>query len=176
MTETNWKNEYREFLMNQAPTAPPNHLSSRLFSRVHSDLNPPTMRVFGRLLAIHGITGIASLSLCPQFGTSWFGGSGLMNWLMQWGHEVCMLGCGALFVGLSAIVAAVLLKPEELRAIRKNEALQLAALASLSLSAFICLGWTSLNLFSLLWWMGAIVGGLASFELAYLGRLRWIRI
>lgn len=167
-----WMDEFKEFVSAE-PVNPPKVLSDSILSRVHRDLHPSVWSVFLKLSAIHAIVGGVTLLFCPQFGFSLTSGMGLMGLFMRWGEQACMLGCGAVFMGGSLLTASLALRPEEVRAIRKTELLQITVLALLSVGAFVCTGTAAVESLALFWILGSILGGLGTFELGWVIR-RWI--
>lgn len=153
--------------------APPRGLSDAIFSKVSADLNPSAWKVFARVAGIHAIVGALSLIfVCPQFGVSPLGHTAVMEWFMQFGHEVCMLGCGAVFLSGSSLAMSLVLRPEELRVIRRTKVVQLGVLALLSIGAFLCLGAGIVASLASFWVFGSLAGGIVSLELGSAVRSR----
>ncbi len=162
-----WEKDFREFV-EALEVTPPNKLSGALVALVAADLNPSSLIVFVKLLVITLLSGAISLVVCPQFG---FGSNmALMRFFMQLGPHACSLACGAVFVSLGALLSVIVLRPEELRVIRRTKYLQLVVTAALSLSVFICAGASVVLTVAVFWLFGAIAGGLMTFEALY--RLR----
>lgn len=86
------------------------------------------------------------------------------------GHNVCMVGCGIIFVSLTYILANIFLTLEELESIRKYEWLQIGIPSMVSLAGFYFLGAELVGTFVALWFLGALIGGLPSIEASF--RLR----
>lgn len=167
----NWETEFREFL--DSPAVEPSAATSeKATASIMAELQPSSLSVFGKLLAITTATGLASLTVCPQFGLGWGFGSWLMDFFMRFGSIGCSLGCGLLFMSLGVLTSCCLLRPEELRVLRQTRWLQLGALAMLALSAFVCAGAEILTLLTFLWIFGAILGSAAMLEAVYLFRFR----
>jgi hypothetical protein len=169
-----WQKEFAEFSA-AAPVAVPEELSNTVVARVESDLRPSSFLVFTKTAAIHAVIGAITLLACPQFGISYFGNHGLMHYLMQFGESVCMLGCGAFFTMFSLLAASLILRPEEIRAFKGNEILQLASLVTLSIGAFLFAGGTIVLTLALIWSLGAILGGAISLEAGWAFRKLTIR-
>jgi len=169
-SEKKWLNEYSEFLEGSEKT-PPIEINAQILGRVHELLNPAWQWVFAKLVAIHLIFGSLSLFLCPQFGINPRETMGLMHYFMRWGDFACMLGCGSIFVGGSALGAVMLFKSEEIYVLRKSAPLQFLALGFISIGAFLCSGADVFTTLSLYWLIGAGAGGLLAFEGS-----RWIRV
>jgi hypothetical protein len=93
-----------------------------------------------------------------------------MSFFMRYGDVACQIACGALFLGLSILVASFFLRPEEVKVIRKNRLTQIAALLGLSLGAFVCAGGDVLSSLTLAWVFGALGASLISLELGWVVR------
>lgn len=170
--KTDWPKEFQSF-MSAGPVEPPKVKSEAILEKVRADLNPRFWQVFSKLAAIHFVTGSIMLLICPQFDIHLLGGMGLMGVFMRFGELACSVACGAVFLSGSALAASLFLRPEEIKAIRKTELLQLAGLSMLSLGVFVCLGASIVATLGLAWAVGSIAGGLASFELGWLVRSRF---
>lgn len=171
---TDWQKEFSEFATSE-PVQVSEAVTSSIGDQVRSDLHPSALRVFAKTALIHAFVGGATLLACPQFGVSFTGGHGLMHYLMQYGDSVCMLGCGAFFTAFSLLVASLVLRPEEVRAIKGNQILQLALLTTLSLGAFLFIGGQIVLTLALIWSLGAIIGGAVSLEAGWAYRKFSIR-
>lgn len=161
-----WANEFKDF-METSEISVPRQVQDKIISRVHSDLNPSSLKVFRKIALIHVVVGVVSLLMCPQFGVSPLGNMGLMALLMRFSDTVCMIGCGAIFVGGTALVSSFALRPEEIRILRKTEALQFAVLGILSIGTFLCVGASVAFGLGLAWLAGSLVGGLLSLEIGW---------
>lgn len=166
MTPQDWNEEFKAFV-SAGELEPPKNMSSMILSTVHDDLNPLAYKVFSRLTLIHLLVGTATLLFCPQFGINILPGMGLMGLFMKFGDTICMMACGAVFLGFSALIASFILRPEEVKVIRKNKILQLSLLATISVGAFICFGEATILSLSLLWVLGSILGGLTTLEVGW---------
>lgn len=163
--------DYLEFL-NADGFAPAAMVSENLKSRINRDLHPNPWLVLSKLSLIHLLSAVITLSLCPQFGFGLFGVEmGLMHFFNLFGTHVCFVLCGAFFIGVTLLVAAALLKPEETRQVRKYWPLQISALILLSLGFFIMVQAEIVLGFASLWILGSLVGGFAFMELGW-----WMRL
>ncbi len=163
--------EYEDFLRSSgnAPLA----VSDKVRAQVQHALNPGAWSVFAKLAMIHLFSALATLSVCPQFGVRTFGsGMGLAHTFMAFGEHGCMIVCGGLFVGTTLALCGILLRPEEVRVLRRHELLQVSAVAFLSLGAIAMLDSQIVLGFALSWLLGAILAGTASLELAWVLRQR----
>src|SRR5687767_9104218 len=112
--------ELKEFL-NTESIQPPRALSDRIVSKVYHELNPGLIQVFAKLFLVHAATALFTLSVCPQLGFRLLGdGMGLMHYFMSLGEHGCMAACGFFFLSVSLLVAALVMRPEEVRVIRKH--------------------------------------------------------
>lgn len=145
--------------------APPPVLGENISACVSSDLNPPVWKISAKLAGIMAVTTPLVLLFCPQFGLS-LGRSDWspMNLFMRFGPGVCMAACGALFMSITVIAAVLILRPEELRPLRRNKLLQLSFLSLLALGAFICFGADVILPLAIGWTIGSIIGGMLVLE------------
>ena len=90
-----------------------------------------------------------------------------MHYFMGRGSFWCAMACGTFFIGTSILVATLALRPEEIRALRKNRISELGALAFLSLGFFIMINKEMVLGFSLVWFVGSISGGIAFLEVGW---------
>ncbi|OFZ20695.1 MAG: hypothetical protein A2X94_08540 [Bdellovibrionales bacterium GWB1_55_8] len=170
------KREDFEAFLTAEQLNPPPVLTDAILSRVHADLNPTALSVFTKVAGIHAIVGILSLVfVCPQFGVSPLGHTAIMEWFMQFGHEVCMIACGAVFLGGSALAMSLVLRREEVRVIRRTKLMQLGVLGLLSIGAFLCAGAGVVASLAMFWLLGSFVGGMASLEIGWVLRQRLSR-
>lgn len=162
LNEKEWLEEFREFV--QAEGAPvPRQVSENILNRVRSDLNPSAWMVFAKLLGVHGIVGTLSLAICSQFGLNPFHTNfSLSEYFMKFGHSTCMVLCGVLFIGLTVFLGRLLLRREELLVLSRNAPLQIFGLSVLSLAAFIGFGAEIVLGIGVLWFVGAMIGGLVA--------------
>lgn len=160
-----WMKEYSEFL-NADEIRVPRELNENVLGNIHSLLNPSAWAVFAKILGIHVVVGFFSLAICHQFGMNPFVTTrSLSDWFMDmWGHSVCMIGCGVIFVSFSIFAAGYFLSVEEVKALRRTEFLQTLALGTASLIMFSVLGAELALTFAGLWLLGALIGGFVATE------------
>ncbi len=162
--------EFDEFL-SSSEVSPSTEISKKILMQIHQELNPAPQKVFLKMLGLHAVVSIFSLSVCSQFGFQSFQIFDAMNVFMSAvGHTYCMALCGALYLGLSAFMFSLVMKPEEIKVIRRHRLLQLSLISGLSMGVFLCAGSGMLFLPSLLWLAGSVVGGTLSLELGWLLR------
>ncbi len=170
------KKEFEEFT-NAEPVSPPKGLSEQIFARVSADLNRSPWSVFAKLSLIHFVTALFTLSICPQFGFRLFGdGMGVMGYFMHLGDYGCMVACGSLFLGASILVAMMVLRPEEIRVIRRHRTLELGALTMLSIGFFLMLKVEIIVGFLAAWAVGSLIGGVLALEIAWGVRARLLKL
>ena len=159
-TEKKWIEDFKEFV--QAEGVPvPNDVSEGILKRVRADLNPSAWKVFAKLLGIHLVVGTLSLSICNQFGLNPFHTNfSLSEYFMKFGHSICMVLCGFLFVGLTFALGMLIFRKEELLVLSRNAPLQVFGLSVLSLAALITFGAEVVFGIGILWLIGAVIGGL----------------
>jgi hypothetical protein len=115
--------------------------------------------IFAKLLTIHIVVSFLSLAICHQFGMNPFNSSiSLSDYFMHFGHSVCMLFCGFLFIGSSLLMARFILHKYEFVIIRNSFALQIFALCSLSIGVFMAAGAHMSLSIALFWIAGAYIG------------------
>lgn len=170
-TPAKWKDEFAAFVEG-CEENPPAPVASALLSRVLSDLRPSNFRVALKLALVLLFSAPANLFICPQFNLSFTHPSTfLREYFMAFGHTGCMAACGALFVGSTMLLAAMLLRPEEVRAVRASMLLQVMFVSLFSVGGFVCLGADMFLSAALVWLIAALVAGILSVELGWKLRL-----
>jgi hypothetical protein len=151
-----WAEDFKLFL--DAPKInPPAHVGEQIFRSVHRDFNPTLLRVLAKIGGIHVLGGSLSLFFCSQFGIG--RGYNLMQVFMSEGVFACMALCGALFLGLTVLIAGFILSNSELKKIRKTCYAPVFLLGLASLAIFLCFGAEiALNL-AFFWLVGAVAVG-----------------
>ena len=161
-----WKAEFDLFLSSQE-IQPPIKVSEQILSGIRADLCPAGQLVFAKASLIHLVVGLVTLLFCPQFGFSFTPTEGLMSLLMTFGEGVCMFGCGAIFLGSSALVSSLVLRPEEVNVIRKTEWIHFGLLAAISMILFLYFSLPVLTAMGAIWLLGSILGAVVSLELGW---------
>lgn len=159
-----WGKEFGEFLECEelAPSASLNHAVSRMVIR---DLFPSPYKVFFKLLFITALAGPLSLLVCPQMGLG-HEHSPLMHLFMQFGPTACHAACAAFFSLVCLTSASFVLRPEELRVVRQNTPIFAAATAAVSLFVFLCATPLLVSTIIVVWFFGAVVGGITGIRVA----------
>lgn len=161
--------EFQEFV-SLSSAEPPFRISENIINHVKHALNPSPVKVFAKLSLIHLVMGTITLLFCPQFGVSFFNSMGLMFIFMQLGPNVCMVACGALFLGTSMLTASIILRPEEIKILRRGAPLHIAILSTLSMGVLICTNAEIALGLGALWFLGSIIGGTSTLELGWMVR------
>lgn len=152
---------------------PPLAVGERIRARVVRDLNPSHWTIFSKLALLHFGMSLVILSFCPQFGLRIFAqGDGLASYFSKWGPYGCMLGCGAVFLGSSALLAALTLSREELRILRRSHVLAFGILGLLSLGVFAMAHAELVLGLAAAWLTGSVLASSVGFELIARVRLR----
>lgn len=167
-----WLREFETF-MTHDQAIPPHSISQAVLTQVRTELNPSLKLVSAKLFGLHAIgAGIVAL-FCPQLGVGPIvGGHGIMHVFMQFGPLVCASVCGAIFLGVSAILATVFLGREELRTANRYRFLNVTLLASISFAGLMLAGGSADRWSYAFWIMGAVVTGWMTLKLGASLRLR----
>ena len=167
------RDEFEEF-KSEGGHKIPAVVSEHITSHVHRDLNPAAWLLFTKISFVHLGVGFLTLSLCPQFGFRALGdGMGLMDTFMRLGPHGCMVACGFFFLGMSLLTAALVLRPEEVRALRRQRMLQIPVLALASLGFFFLVN-SQVMAFGLVvpWFFGSVLGANLLLEVVWKSRVR----
>ena len=113
-------NDYKNFLTDNQVS---NELvKSRIKTKVMAYLKPPLKKLLPKFIFSLMIGGLATLSICPQFGVGpLVQGHGIGHVFMQYGETVCAAFCGAFYLSVSTSIALLVLKPHERIVIFEND-------------------------------------------------------
>ena len=163
--------DYNDFLQESKQTT--SNLDKSVLEMVHQDLNPSHKIVFFKLTSIQGFIGFITMLFCPQFNLSLTNNFDLFHYFHKtFGHSICMMICGSIFLGSGAVFATYILSQGEVNKIRNSRLLYYMGLSILAISGFMLFGAELyLNLVAF-WLMGAIGGGIAVFELSRVMRFK----
>lgn len=149
--------------MNKIPT----HINEKILTEIHGRLVPKLSHVILKLFSVHLMTAVITLTVCPQFGMKLFKlPVNLMNSFMVFGMPVCYFLCGVFFTATSIMMAAFILKRDEIRALKYNKILAAAALILSSIGFFGIMSPNFFLEFSMLWLIGAITGVVMTLEVS----------
>lgn len=159
-------NDYNDFL--QGNKESPTKLDCEITEMVFKDMIPDHKILFLKLTLIQGFIGFLTLTFCPQFNFSLTNNYELFHYFHHtFGHSVCMIICGAIFLGSGALFAKMILSSSEIESIRKSKFLYYMGLSILALATFMILG-AKIYLHLVLYWLvGAIFGGILILELSH---------
>ena len=163
-----WLKDFQDFIEADRASVP-HEATDNIHSKIHKLLNPNAWVVFIKILGIHLVTGVVSLSFCHQFGLNPFNTKySLADWFMSvGGHHFCMLGCGVLFIGVGVLSAGYFLTVEEIKALKRTEFLQNLSLGLISLGLFAAFGAEMILSIAGLWLLGALIGGFIAVTAVY---------
>ena len=171
-----WGREFLEFIEAE-PIAPPIAVSEKIHKAIAGDLRPLIWKVLLKFGMIQVAVAFMTLLVCPQFevdlGIVRHDDAHLRALLGELGY---MALCGAIFLSSGAILATIILRVEELRAIRKGEYLYLFIASALALMIFWQLGTPTVFASYAAWFAGAFGGSMAAFEMVKRLRLAGHRV
>lgn len=156
--------EFAEFIESEQ-IAPGNQLDELVLNMVRNDLRPAGWKVYGKLTLIKATAGLATLTICPQFGL----GFSLQNQFSQALHAatsaaVFYLLCGLIFVILGAALGGLILNRAEIRTLGNGTYLYFAIYSVLAYLILATLGTAAFVLSSWAWVLGALLGNILGFE------------
>ena len=145
----------------------PSKISENILSKVQSELMPDRRTLLLKVFVIHLLTAVCTLSICPQFGIKTFNiDYNLMHSFMFLGVSVCYMLCGAFFTTTSVLMMSLILKRDEIRALRYQKTLSTFMLILTSVSFFLIMKPELFMEFSIVWLIGAIVGTTTTLEIS----------
>ncbi|WP_372651511.1 hypothetical protein [Halobacteriovorax sp.] len=176
MTKKNkFKDDYNDFISSKEVA--PRNISHSIIDRVKADLNPSKQLVFIKLLSLQLFTGLITMFFCPQFKMSLTNNHELFHYFHHnFGEHICMMICGAIFLGSGAIVASYILDLEELRVIKNSKGLYTLAISGLSLVVFLIFGAKLYLDLTLLWVLGASLAATVMLAFNYFLRRRFLQL
>lgn len=149
--------DFSEFVKGP-PETTPTHLLNNIQAQINSLENPGFKKVVSKLTGLHLFASGLTLSFCPQFGFNPFlDHHGITHYFMQWGETVCLFLCGAIYLGMSALVFRIFLSQQEWKKYRQHEFANLTALISLSLFFYSMTGPDFRALLAIAWTIGAFM-------------------
>lgn len=104
--------DYKTFMKSGAQTN--EVVKARVKKSLLYQLNPPLSKLLPKFIFSLVLGGLATLSVCPQFGVGpLVAGHGIGHLFMQFGEVACAAFCGAFYLSISTFVALMVLKPYE---------------------------------------------------------------
>ncbi len=176
MTRNDERQQWREFhdFVAAPEMTPGTALDRRINAQIGKALRWEFWQVGFKMTLIQVVTGLATLTICPQFGL------GLGDHLsLHAGHVgapavLFYLMCGLLFVSCGGLLCGVLLRRSELARAQKMRGRYFLGYACVAYLMLVLLGSEAFVATSLLWIPGAVLGNLAGFVLARSLRLRLV--
>lgn len=155
-------NEFRKFTEEKGEQLSQEFTASVL-KRTKKNLRRTKILAVFSMIFIHAVVGAFLILICPQFGIRYFPGfDGLMYVFMKFGPHVCTLLCGSLYLSSTMLLGALILPKVYKTYIYTVRYFQVVGLILMSLGVFTLFGDLKLNVFSLLWFVGALLSGLAA--------------
>jgi hypothetical protein len=149
--------------MNKIPTS----LNEKIKKQVYNNLHPKMSTLIAKVFAIHLATAILTLSVCPQFGLKLLKlPVNLMHSFMTLGLPACNFLCGIFFTATSMIMASLILRRDEVRALKFQKILAASTLILSSIGFFSIMNPNLFLEFSFLWLAGAILGVVLTLEVS----------
>lgn len=156
-------NDFPRFVKEDSDSAP-SHLSAAILTHVKQEIEPEHKSIFFKLISIQAFVGIVSLIFCPQFELSLTNNYELFHFFhYKFGEQICMMICGAIFLGSGALAASFLLNRFELKRIGESNFLYSFTIGFIALSVLFVLGTPVYNSLLLFWFSGAIGSNLIIF-------------
>ena len=152
-------NSKQDKLLNITPVDLPSELSNSIKNNVRKDIKLTKLKISFLIIFMHCISALLVLSICPQMGVSIFIFDGLYWLFMKTGHHVCQFLCGFSFIASSICLNQLFLPKAFLNYLRYIKYHQILWLTFSSIVFFFFFGNASINIFSLIWIIGAVVGG-----------------
>lgn len=145
----------------------PSTLNEKILSTVKTELQPNMLHLLMKVFIIHLVTAVVTLAICPQFGLRTFNlDFNLMHSFMFLGLPVCYLLCGAFFTASTIFSASLILKRDEIRALRFQKTTSTFLLILSSVSFFIIMKPELFIEFSIMWLIGAVIGSVLTLEIS----------
>lgn len=145
----------------------PNQISEKILSDIHGRLHPKLSHLILKLFGVHLATAIITLSVCPQLGFKILNlPINLMHTFMVFGMPACYFLCGLFFTATSTMMAAIVLRRDDIRALKFHKTLAASALILSSIGFFGIMNPNFFLEFSLLWLIGAITGVVMTLEVS----------
>lgn len=144
----------------------PASLNEKILKDIKSRLNPDLKMIFLKLFAVHLITALITLAICPQFGFQTFKSHiNLMELFMKLGNHFCNFACGVFFTATSVFIALFIISRDELRVLRHHRFTAVLLLVLVSIGFFAIMNSQLFFELSLLWILGASSGTLLTLEI-----------
>lgn len=145
-----------------------NETHNKVLAEIRHRLMPDLKRVLLKVFAIHIVSALLTLTVCPQLGYSLIESKiNLMDIFMRIGPHFCDFACGTFFTSISVGFIYTFLSKDEFRFLRFHPLLMVSTMLLTSLGFLIMLNPNMFVQLSLLWLFGAVVGILGTMEIGF---------
>lgn len=162
--EQQMMHEFAEFI-EADPVTPGEKMDKAILRLVEKDLRPARWKVYSKFTLVEVGAGLATLTVCPQFGL----GFGQHNQFLHTLHAstppvIYYLLCGLFFVIFGAGLSGLVLNREEVRTVGNNKYLYFVVYSFLAYFCLVTLGSQAFVASMLAWVLGALLGNILAFE------------
>ena len=156
--------EFAEFVSAQ-PVAPLKSTDTAILEMVEKDLRPALWRILPKATLVQVAAGLATLTICPQFGVGFGGHNELLHTLhLATPPALFYIICGLIFVITGGALSGLVLSRSEIRSVAMAKYPYFAAYAVLAYAVLIAFGAEVFVASSLTWMVGALLGNIMGFE------------
>lgn len=157
-------NDFKDFIKHDKDKTP-DELKQGVYSDITAKLNPSHGRLYSKLFSIQVFFGLVSLSFCPQFELSLTNNYELFHYFHRsFGPHICMILCGAVFMGMGAVFSSTLLSTIEIKKIYQSKFLYFTSITGIFISLFILYGAQIYLRMVSLWALGSVLSALIIFK------------
>ncbi|WP_127716815.1 hypothetical protein [Halobacteriovorax sp. HLS] len=159
-------NDFKKFVTHEKDKTP-RELKEDVCTQITTKLNPSHALIYSKLLTSQLFFGVISLTFCPQFELSLTNNYDLFHYFHRtFGAHICMILCGAVFMGAGAILSSLLLSITEIKKIYQSRFLYFTSLTGIFISLFFVYGVEIYLKMASLWAIGSIVSAIVIFKSA----------
>jgi hypothetical protein len=145
-----------------------NETNKKIFTEIKNRLMPDLKKVIAKVLGIHILSALLTLTVCPQMGFSLIENKiNLMDFFMKLGPHFCDFACGTFFTSVSVGFIYLVLSKDEFRFLRYHPWLMVSTMILTSMGFLLMLNPHLFVQFTFLWLTGAIIGVLGSMEIGF---------
>ncbi len=162
------KNEFEDFI-DSSHNIMPKSIEESIRISMHKKLSPSFTHVLMKVSMMQVFSGLILIAICPQLGVGFFESSVLMNFFMQFGHNVCTFLCGSLFLSLGVLANRLFLSAEEWQRYSLHAFKFQAMVVGFSIFSLLLLGADTQLFLITLWCVGGLVTSLSLIKLIFRG-------
>ena len=163
-SESKLMHEFAEFV-DAEPVAPLKSTDAAILGVVEKDLRPTLWRIFSKATLVQVAAGLATLTICPQFGVGFGGHNELLHTLhLATPPALFYIICGLIFVIIGGALSGLVLSRSEIRSVVTVKYPYFAAYAVLTYVLLIAFGAEVFVASSLTWMVCALLGNILGFE------------